>query len=171
MNAYTTARIFLCGILMTTLVACRVNYSFTGADIPEQAKTLSVATIMNNASVVNPTLSQKLTNALKDEFQNHTRLMITSENGDLRLEGEITGYDVTPVAIQGNETAAMNRLTITINIRDENTIDSAKDYEQRFSRYADYESSKNLSDVENTLCEDIIKVLVEDVFNKSVVNW
>ena len=76
-----------------------------------------------------------------------------------------------PVAIQGTQTAALNRLTISINVKFTNAKDEKQNYETVFSRYADYDSKKSLAEVEQSLIEDINKQLVDDIFNKSVSNW
>jgi hypothetical protein len=90
--------------------------------------------------------------------------------GDLSFEGEITDYKTTPVAITG-QTAAMNRLTITVNVRFSNRIDETKDFEQSFSRYEDYPSDQDLNAVQEALTTTITEQLVEDIFNKALVNW
>ena len=146
-------------------------YSFTGASIHPKAKTISISTFPNLAPMVNPTLSQEFTESLQDKFQNQTSLTLIESNGDYEIEGEIVGYATTPMAIQGNETAALNRLTITVNVRFTNKFEEKDNFEQRFSRYIDYDSSRNLSEVEQDLVKQINEVLVEDIFNKAVVNW
>jgi len=153
------------------LTGCKMSVSLTGGTIDARAKTVAITTFPNNASLVNPTLSQSFTTALKNKIQGQTPLTIVSSNGDYTLEGEITGYTVAPVAIQGNETAAMNRLTITVRVRYTNKFDETQNFEQSFSRYADYSSSRNLSSVESSLVSDINDALTDDIFNKAFVNW
>ena len=122
--------------------------------------------------MVNPSLSQDFTTALKNKIQNQTPLtIINNGNGDYSLEGEITNYTVTPVAIQGNDQAAMNRLTISVRVRFTNSFDETQNFEQTFSRYADYLSTQNFTSVEGTLVEEINEALTDDIFNKSFVNW
>ncbi len=157
-------------ILLINVTSCGI-YSFTGASIHPQAKTMSISTFPNLAPMINPTLSQEFTESLQDKFQNQTSLTLVAMNGDYEIEGEIVGYATTPMAIQGNETAALNRLTITVNVRFTNKLEEKDNFEQRFSRYIDYDSSRNLSEVEQELVKQINEVLVEDIFNKAVVNW
>ena len=145
-------------------------YSFSGASIPAEAKTISVDYFPNHAQLVNPLLSDNLTNALRDAMTNQTTLDVIETGGDLAFEGEITDYKTTPVAITG-QTAAMNRLTITVKVRFSNRIDDTKDFEQSFSRYEDYPSSQDLNSVQESLTATIIEQLVEDIFNKALVNW
>ena len=153
------------------LTACRVNYSFTGASISPNVKTVSIQYFQNQAPLVEPTLSRALTDALKDYYTSQTNLILVDRGGDLAIDGAITGYAVQPVAIQGNETAAMNRLTITISVRFTNKTNEKQNFESTFSRYLDYSSDRNLSTVQDALIKEINDQLVQDVFNKTVVNW
>ena len=159
---------FAGGLILT---ACSGGYSFTGASIPPGAKTLSVATFPNNASTVNPQLSQKLTEGLRQMFSSQTPLTVTTADGDLQVEGQIIGYDARAAALSSNDEVSTNRLTITIKVRFTNSIGPEANFEQQFSRYRDYPASKDFSAVENSLVDEIVTDLCEDVFNKSVVNW
>ena len=145
-------------------------YTFSGASIPAEAKTVSVAYFPNHAQLVNPLLSNNLTNALRDAMTNPTPLDVIESGGDLAFEGEITDYRTAPVAISG-QTAAMNRLTVTVKVRFSNRIDDTKDFEQTFSRYEDYPSNQDLNAVQESLTATIVDQLVEDIFNKALVNW
>ena len=158
------------GVILFTS-SCRVNYSFTGASISPKVKTVTIQYFPNQASLVVPTLSRSLTDALRDYFTSQTNLVLVDKGGDLNIEGAITGYIVQPIAIQGNETAAMNRLTITISVKFMNKTDEKQNFETTFSRYDDYQSTLNLSSVQDILIKDINDKLVQDVFNKAVVNW
>jgi hypothetical protein len=146
-------------------------YSFTGASIPPGTKTISIAYFPNRALMVQPTLSQRFTDALKDKFVSETSLDLVNEGGDMEIEGEITQYIANPVAIQGNEQAALTRLSITVNVRFVNHLDEKSNFETGFTRFQDYESTKNLADVEDDLIDMINSELVQDIFNKAVVNW
>lgn len=146
-------------------------YSFTGASIPAEAKTVSVTYFPNNANLVQPMLSTVLTNTLRDYFMNQTSLNEVESNGDLAIEGEIVGYETAPTAITGDQTAALNRLTITVNVRFFNKFDESKNFEQKFSQYEDYSSSLDLNAVQDDLMVTIVDKLCEDIFNKAVVNW
>ncbi len=146
-------------------------YSFSGASIPAEAKTVSVDYFPNHAQLVNPLLSNNFTNALRDAMTNQTTLDMVETGGDLVFEGEITDYKTMPVAITSGQTAAMNRLTITVKVRFSNHIDESKDFENTFSRYEDYPSDQDLNSVQESLTTTIIEQLVEDIFNKALVNW
>ncbi|MEI7723680.1 MAG: LptE family protein [Bacteroidota bacterium] len=167
LTCFTTSLI----VLMLLLNSCRMSYSFTGASISPSVKTVSIAYIPNNAGLVVPTLSRTFTDALRNYFTSQTNLVLVDRSGDLNLDGAITQYVVVPVAIQGNETAAMNRLTIVVSVKFTNKTDTKQNWEQTFSRYVDYASTYNLSSVQDGLIADITEQLVQDIFNKAVVNW
>jgi hypothetical protein len=151
---------------------CKVNYSFSGASIPPEAKTVSVKYFENVASLAPPTLSQSFSEALRDKISSQTRLTLVSSGGDLQFEGKIIGYSATPQAIQsGTDQAALNRLTITVTVKYTCTFDEKKNYEQPFSRFFDYPSTKSLSQAENELIPEINSQLVQDVFNKTFNDW
>ena len=159
-------------LVMVLAVVCQGCgiYSFSGASIPAEAKTVSVDYFPNHAQLVNPLLSDNLTTAFRDAMNSQTTLDLIETGGDLAFEGEITDYRTTPVAITG-QTAAMNRLTITVKVRFSNRIDDTKDFEQSFSRYEDYPSNQDLMSVQEALTATIVEQLVEDIFNKALVNW
>lgn len=163
--------LILVALLLAANSGCKVSYSFSGASIAPEVKTFTIQYLKNTAPLVKPTLSQQLTDALRDRFNAQTNLNQVNKGGDLNIEGEITGYATTPVAITGNQTAAMNRLTITVNIRFTNRLDEKQNFETSFSRFEDYPSSQPLAAVEATIVEQIISYLVDDIFNKAVVNW
>lgn len=162
---------FLCTGLLT-LSSCRMNYSFTGASIPAGVKTIQIDNFPNNALLINPTLSQDLTDALRNKFQTQTSLILVNEGGDLVISGEITDFNTRPTAIQADDIAAYNRLTITIKVNFVNNFDKTQSFQnQTFSRFEEYPSTQDLFSVQDVLVKLINEYLVEDVFNKTVVNW
>ena len=165
-------RLSLYIVLLLALVCQSCGfYSFTGASIPAEAKTVSVQYFPNQAPLINPALSNDFTTALRDAMMNQTSLDMVDSGGDLAFEGEIVDYRTTPVAITAGQTAALNRLTITVNVRFTNLFDESKSFETKFSHYEDYPSDQDLNSVQESLTGTIIEALVEDIFNKSLVNW
>jgi hypothetical protein len=156
--------------LLLGLGGCGV-YSFTGASIPPEARTISVAFFPNDAPLVQPTLSQRFTEALQDKFVRQTNLRLIEDGGDLHFEGAITGYSTQPTAIAGDDRASLNRLTITVRVRFVNEMDSSSDFERTFSRFFDYPAEISLSQIENEAIDVINEELVEEIFNAAVVNW
>lgn len=161
--------VVLCAVFVVD--GCKMQYSFTGASIQPKARTVSVSNFPNVAPLVNPTLATTLVEALKDRFSSQTRLSVQEFGGDFTFEGEITGYSVAPTAIQGNETAAMNRLTVTVHVKFTNTLDDAASYDKNFSTYEDFSSLQQLTQVEGELTDRIVEKLVDDIFNAAVANW
>lgn len=159
------------GVIFLVFYSCKVRYSFSGADISPEIKTISIDYFPNRAPVVYSELSQKFTEALKDRFMNQTDLTFVREGGDLAFEGEIKDYRTQAQAVQGNETAALNRLTVSVRVIYTNNHEPDKGFDNTFSAFADYESSQSLSDVEAGLVDEIIEQLTDDIFNKSVADW
>jgi hypothetical protein len=149
----------------------KMKYTFTGASIPIEAKTISVATFQNRASLVQLGLTQSVTDALIDMCRAQTNLDIVSSGGDLGFEGDITDYKTQPLTVGGDEQAAMNRFSITVRVKYVNIFNEENSYDQSFTRYQDYSSGLDLSDVEASLSEEIVKMLIEDIFNRAFVNW
>ncbi len=144
-------------------------YSHTGASV--DGKTFSVGYINNIASIVMPTFSQTLTERFKTKFINETTLKLAQENADIRFSGKIINYSTAPVAVQGNQTNASNRLTVTIEITYENTKDSKKNFTQQFTNFIDFSASENFTSIESDLVNKISDILVQDVFNKAFIDW
>ena len=154
------------------MVSCTGGYSFIGGDTGS-AKTVSVDFFPNNSNLVQPELSQKFTEALKDIFVRQTNLELKSRNGDLHFEGAITGYNVQPINAQARDlgSVAQNRLTVNVNVIFTNKLDPEKDFERSFSRFADFDSSNNLSDVESELIDQITAELAENILNAAIGDW
>lgn len=148
-----------------------MNYSFSGASIPPQLETVSVQYFDNRAPVIYPSLSQELTDDLKDVFQSRTRLRLVNDIGDADFEGFIEQYRTQPVSVQADEQANLERLTISVRVSYTNTADPEQDFETSFSRHEDYDARAGLEAVEAQLVEKIIDQLTEDIFNRAFVNW
>jgi len=168
---------FLISIVTVSIIlnACKIGYSFTGASISPQVKSVFIDFFTNRARVVNPMLSQTFTEAMKEKFVNETGLTMEKDQGDLEFSGEITGYEVRPLSIQqseqGRDFASMNRLTVTVKVVFTNNKDHEQDFNTSFSAYYDWESTRNLNDVETDAVDVIVTQLIDDIFNKSVANW
>lgn len=162
-------------LIITAAVAaisgCTVKYSLSGASIPPEAKTFSVAYFPNNAPMVAPILSSTLTDALVDKFSRQTRLVQVSEGGDFAFEGEITGYSSTTASVSSDDYALQNRLTITVKVRFTNVIDEKQSFNKSFSAYSDYDSTRLLTEVESELITEIVEQLVTDIFQAAASNW
>ncbi len=153
------------------LVSCTVKYSLSGASIPPDAKTFSVAYFPNNAPMVAPILSATLTDELTQRFATRTSLVQVEEGGDFAFEGEIVGYSSTTSSVSSGDYALQNRLTISVKVKFTNAIDDKMSFNRNFSAYADYDSTKLLTEVEGTLIPEIVEQLVTDIFQAAASNW
>lgn len=166
--------LLLAALLMPSGCGVQIKYSLSGASIPPDAKTFSVAYFPNNAPMVAPILSSTLTDALIDIFTRRTRLMQVEEGGDFAFEGEITNYTSTTAAVSGSgseEGAVLNRLTISIKVRFTNALDEKASWNKTFTQFEDYDSSILLTEAEGTLIPEIVDKLVTDIFQASASNW
>jgi hypothetical protein len=158
-------------VFLLSLSACAPHVSLSGATIPVEAKTVSVGFFTNNTTLGAPSLSQRFTEKLRDVVSQQTSLGLVKNNGDLQFDGYISDYKVTPVAIQSNDQAAKNRLSITINVVYLNKFEATKNFERAFTRYADFNSTDNISSDEPALVQEIYRQITEDIFNAAFNNW
>ena len=160
-------------MVASLLTGCGVaiKYSLSGASIPPDAKTFSVAYFPNNATMVAPILSSTLTDALVDMFTRRTRLMQVEEGGDFAFEGEITNYMSATSSVSTDDYAVLNRLSITVKVRFTNALDEKMSFNRTFTAFEDYESTRLLSEVEGELIPQIVDKLVTDIFQASASNW
>lgn len=174
----TYNRIILLALMFPVILlgGCGV-YSFTGVAIT--AETISIDMFYNDAEGGPPDMAQTFTNELRDYYQSNTNLTLVEDDGELQLEGVITGYRLTPIAPTatnndqlGGSTSALTRLTITVQATYINTQDDQFNFENRsFSFYSDFDSNQNLTTIEDQLLEEIFDQIILDIFNASVANW
>lgn len=163
----------IAAILITVLAlsGCGI-YSFSGTSIQPDVNSITIGFFEYRAARVNPSLANDMTEELKNKFRRLTRLEQLDEDGDLEITGAITGYDVVASAITANETAAQNRLTVSVSVNFTNRKYPEDNFEKKsFSAYADYDSSNSLDAVESSLCAEIIEKIIEDIFNATVAQW
>ncbi|MGE4568858.1 MAG: LptE family protein [Bacteroidales bacterium] len=164
-------RIWIVVIVILIIQGCKLTISTTDASISPETKTCSVQNFPNRALVVNPSLSRKVYDDLQDKIQSQTSLRMVNGEADVMFEGEITGYETRPAAITGQNVAALDRLTITIQVKFTNNKDPKFSYSKSFSRYADYSRNQSFASVENDLIDEIIPLILEDIFNAAFANW
>ena len=164
-------KLILSIVFLSTVVGCGI-YSFTGTNLHPDVKTVQIDYFPNNAILVEPTLSQKFTLDLQDLFLTQTNLDLVKSGGDLQFEGEITGYKINPMSATAVQTAAQNRLTITVNVRFYNNLNEDDNFERTFSHYYDYGANVQLigSALEDAFNE-INERITQDIFNASVAKW
>lgn len=165
-------KIFFLFAVVTTLsfYGCKY-YSFSGGNTGD-AKTIQVDFFPNQAALVEPTLSQRFTQDMQDLFLRQTNLDLVTTGGDLRFEGEITQYRVNPMSATAQQTAAQNRLTITVNVRFFNRLKEEDDFEKQFSFYSDFDANSQLTGgVLDSALDEILERIIQDIFNASVAKW
>ena len=159
-------------MLLTPMGGCTISYKLNGAAIDYQVyKTIYVSQFPIRAALVYPPLQQTIENELLDYITRNTRLSTVDSGGDLQLEGEITGYSLSPQAVTENAYASKTRLTITVRVKYTDTRQESNDVDQTFSAYRDFDSSEMLTDVQDQLCNEISKELVDLIFNATLGNW
>ena len=160
--------IFIIGMIQN--YSCGV-YSFSGISIPTDVNTVYVEYIKNKANLIEPNLSNNITEKLKTKCLNEAGLIWQEINPDVSFFGEIKEYKIDPIAIQENETAAKNRLTISLEITYINNIDNSKNFNQLFSDYIDFNSNQNFYNEELELNNSVVGNLIESIFNAAFLNW
>ncbi len=157
--------------VLSLMSGCGV-YSFSGASVPSDVKTLYIAQMRNNASLVNPSLSQQLSDAFRDKCLAESNLKLGALGStDWEFTGEIQDYSVTAAAVSGQEKTSLNRLTVVWRLRFQVKGQENQGWEQRFTRYADFDAGLPLQSVEGELVNQIVKQLVDDAFNKAFIQW
>jgi len=165
-----TKKILTYFVIPMSIMACQVRYSFTGGQF-SGAKTFSVAFFKPQTALASQAYSQKFTESLKQFILTQSPMSIAENNGELQYDGNVTDYRVAPVAIQGNETASLSRLTITIRVKYINTLEPDLSFEKTFSKFSDFPADQDLFSQEETLWDNINTQLTQEVYNASVGNW
>lgn len=159
-------------VILMTVAGCRISYKFNGAAIDYSVyKTIHVSNFPIRAALVYPPLQQTFENELLDYITRNTRLSTVDGASDLQLEGEITGYSLSPQAVTENAYASKTRLTIQVRVKYIDNKAENKDIDQTFSAYRDFDSSELLTDVQDQLCQEISRELVELIFNATLGDW
>lgn len=158
--------------VMLMMTACSVSYKLNGASIDySKTKTIQIADFPNRAAYVWGPMAPNFNNALKDEFANHTKLQQVKRNGDMKIEGEITQYSQRNKSVSSEGYAAQTELAMTVNVRFTNNADHTQDFERQFTATQSYETTQSLAAVQEELVNQMIKDLVEQIFNATVANW
>ena len=159
-------------LLLVILTSGTISYKFNGAAIDyNTTKTISIAEFPIRAALVYPPLGPAFNEALKDIYTRQTRLSMVKTGGDLQVEGEITGYDLSPQAVTEDAYASQTRLTISVKVRYTNTKNPNLNVDQTFRAYRDFSSSQMLTQVQDELISQIVDELAELIFNATVGSW
>lgn len=159
-------------ILLATITACSVKYTFTGASIDyTKTKTIEIAEFPIRSSYVWGPMGPMFNNELKNEFADHTQLKQVKRNGDLKIEGEITQYSQRNKSVSSEGYSAQTELSITVNVRFTNNVNHTEDFERQFTATKTYDTTQSLASVQEELVTQMVKDLVEQIYNATVANW
>lgn len=165
-------RIFTLLAVFSILTACSISYKFTGASIDYNlTKTLQLSHFVNQAPLVYPPLENLFNESLKDMFTRNTRLQFVDQNGDMEIEGEIVGYELTPLAVQEDQFASETRLTMNVRMRFVNNKAEGQNKEETISANRIFSSNVNLTDVQDQLIKELTDEIVDQIFNTTMANW
>lgn len=163
---------FISLITAIGITSCAISYKLNGASIDyETTKTISFEYIPIKAAMVYPPLAVTFNDELQAKYANQTKLEQVKTNGDLQLSGAITGYSLAPQAVKQDAYAAETRLTIKVKIKFINKANKSDNFDKEFSAYRDFDATQMITDVQDGLCEEMVKELVEQIFNATVANW
>lgn len=176
LSAQRSNRRFIAGLTVIAVLllfsSCSISFKLNGANINYQTThSISISDFPNNAPMVNPTLSNNLTESIRDLFQRQTRLQILRKGGDLELEGSIVGYDLSQGAISVDSYASESKLTIRVKVHFTNNVNPEESFEKEYSAYQTFDASQMLSDVQDELCSIIIKEIADNIYNDTVAKW
>ena len=170
---FKVERVILLMLLAMVLEGCAISFKMNGANIDySTTHSISVADFPNNAALVYPPLSNDLSEGIRDLYQRQTRLQVLRKGGDLELEGEITGYTLTPMSISAADSySAETKLTMTVRVRFINNVAPEESFEKTYTAYQTFDSSRMLTDVQDELCTTMIKEIAESIYNDTVAKW
>lgn len=158
--------------VVLTMISCTISYRFNGASINyDKVKTITINTFENRALYQYGPLASTFNNKLQDAYAQQTKLRFVKQGGDLELSGEIVGYDVYNKSVAADGFSAQVELRLTINVRFVNNTNHTEDFEQRFTASQTYDSTLQLTSVQDGLIEEMTKEIVDQIFNATVANW
>ncbi len=158
--------------LVLCLTTCSISYKFNGGALDyTRLHTISIADVNNNAPVVYPPLSVKFSEDLKDFYTQRTQLELVPRGGDLQLECIITGYDLSPMAVQQDNYADRTMFKMTVQVKYTNTVDEKESFDKSFSVHRDFGRDKNFEEVQDQLLEEMVEEMIKKIFNATVENW
>jgi hypothetical protein len=159
-------------VVVLLLPSCVISYKFNGASIDySKTKTISIADFPNVAPLVYAPLSNTLSDGIRDLFQRQTRLEQVRRGGNLEIEGEITGYALTPMSVSSDSYAAETKLTITVKVRFTNNVAPEESFEKTYTAYQTFDASQMLTDVQDELCNTMVAEIADQIYNDTVAKW
>jgi len=162
----------MCVVALLLASSCTISYKFNGASVDySKTKTISIPDFPNNAELVYPPLALYFTETLRDTYGTQTRLRLLKKSGDLQLEGEITEYRLTPMAISADTYSSENKLTVTVAVRFVNAKNPEDNFEKKYTAYQIFNSSRMLTDVQDELMKVMVREIADNIYNDTVAKW
>ncbi len=159
------------GILAIGVVSGCGIYDFRGANIPKDVQNFSVDFFNNEAALVNPSLSIDFTEKLKTKFQTETSLGMIAENGDYRIGGVISRYEITPAALNAQTGAAQTQFTISVRVDFVCEKYPEKDFSKDFTSSQTFDSGVDFNSVEASLSNELTDIIVQQIFAAIALDW
>lgn len=165
-------RLIILALIILANTGCVIQFKMNGASIDySKIHSIAIADFPNNAALVYPQLSTSLSEGIREIYERQTRLTVNRKGGDLEIEGEITGYDLAQQAVTADSYASETKLTITIHVRYTNNVAPEESFDKTYSAYQTFDSNRLLTDVQEELCNTMIKELAENIYNDTVAKW
>ncbi len=181
LNKRTFVKWLVCAKLIKLLIvlvifvffqSCTISYKFNGASIDyTKTKSISIVDFPNTAELIYPPLAQEFTETLRDTYSKQTRLQLLKRGGDMNIEGEIVGYQLTPMAISADSYSAQTKLTMTVKVRFTNNKNPEEDFEKSYVAYQTFNSDKMLSEAQEETMKVMVKEITDDIYNDTVARW
>ena len=157
-------------VLLWSLSSCEsVGYGMLDNSI--EADSFSVEIFEERAANAPAGYGASFTESLRDFLVSRSKMKLRNDKADIEISGKVTSYFTTPAAVQADETAALNSLKVTIEVSVINNKDEKQSFERSFNQFSNYESSSDLSSVEDDLLEDINEKLSQDILSQLSSNW
>jgi hypothetical protein len=157
--------------LLLSGCGCKVKYDLRGVNIPPDVQNISIKYFVNDASYVNPTLSQKFTEQLKDKFLRETKLAVIASEGDYRISGNITDYKTEPVATSTNTGSVKNRFSMTVKVVFECPKHKDMNFTESIYKFQEFDATQNFQSLETALSEEVSRQIIQEIFNKVALKW
>ncbi|GHT76126.1 hypothetical protein AGMMS50262_13460 [Bacteroidia bacterium] len=159
-------------LLILFFSACSFSYKLEGGSLNyDMVKTITIRDFPVRAAVGSSPVGQIFDQALRDRYIEQTRLRSVDNNGDIQIEGEITGYNFQNMAVKEDAYASMTRLTITVHVKYTNTKEQNSDVDQTFSAHGEFQSDLGIDAVQDQLVREIVTQLIDMIYNATVANW
>jgi len=154
-----------------SLAALGCPYSFTGASVPPNWKTIAIPLAEDQSGYGEPGLREEFTTMLTTLFITDNSLQVSERTrSDLILSGSITTVADAPSSVGGEEQVRARRVTMTVRYRLQDMTTRRDVWEKTFTNWGEYPWTGGPSQVREGLNEAMRK-LTEDILLETVSGW